>query len=129
MGSVNKVILVGRLGADPDFKFTSSSQPLCNLRLATTDVWKDKSGARQEQTEWHRIVVFGPQAEHCSKYLAKGSEVCIEGSLQTRSYEKEGQKHYATDIKAQHVTFLGGGKAQTDDVPARDIHAGDKVPF
>jgi single-strand DNA-binding protein len=109
MGSVNKVILVGNLGADPELKYTPSSRPLCNLRIATTDVFKDKSGQRQERTEWHRVTVWGDQAENCSKYLSKGRSVYIEGRLQTRSYDKEGQKHYATDIVADRVVFLGSG--------------------
>jgi single-strand DNA-binding protein len=109
MGSVNKVILVGNLGADPELKYTPSSRALCNLRIATTEVFKDKSGQKQEKTEWHRVTVWGDQAENCSKYLAKGRSVYIEGRLQTRSYDKEGQKHYATDVVADRVVFLGGG--------------------
>ncbi|HEY4187638.1 MAG TPA: single-stranded DNA-binding protein [Polyangia bacterium] len=109
MGSVNKVILVGNLGADPELKYTPSSRALCNLRIATTEVYKDKGGQRQEKTEWHRVTVWGDQAENCSKYLAKGRSVYIEGRLQTRSYDKDGQKHYATDVVADRVVFLGGG--------------------
>jgi single-strand DNA-binding protein len=109
MGSVNKVILIGNLGADPELKYTPSSRPLCNLRIATTEVYKDKSGQRQEKTEWHRVTVWGDQAENCSKYLAKGRSVYVEGRLQTRSYDKEGQKHYATDVVADRVVFLGSG--------------------
>jgi single-strand DNA-binding protein len=109
MGSINKVILIGSLGADPELKYTPSSRALCNLRVATTEVFKDKAGTRQERTEWHRVTVWGDQAENCSKYLAKGRSVYIEGKLQTRSYEKEGQKHYATDVVADRVVFLGGG--------------------
>jgi single-strand DNA-binding protein len=109
MGSVNKVILVGNLGADPELKYTPSSRPLCNLRIATTEVYKDKSGQRQEKTEWHRVTVWGDQAENCNKYLSKGRSVYIEGRLQTRSYDKEGQKHYATDVVADRVVFLGSG--------------------
>src|SRR3982751_3615631 len=109
MGSVNKVILVGNLGADPELKYTPSSRPLCNLRIATTEVYKDKSGQRQERTEWHRVTVWGDQAENCNKYLSKGRSVYVEGRLQTRSYDKEGQKHYATDIVADRVVFLGSG--------------------
>jgi single-strand DNA-binding protein len=109
MGSVNKVILIGNLGADPELKYTPSSRPLCNLRIATTEVFKDKSGQRQERTEWHRVTVWGDQAENCNKYLSKGRSVYIEGKLQTRSYEKEGQKHWATDVVADRVVFLGGG--------------------
>jgi len=109
MGSVNKVIIVGNLGADPELKYTPSSRPLCNLRIATTDVFKDKSGQRQEKTEWHRVTVWGDTAENCNKYLSKGRSVYVEGRLQTRSYDKEGQKHYATDIVADRVVFLGSG--------------------
>jgi single-strand DNA-binding protein len=109
MGSVNKVILIGNLGADPELKYTPSSRALCNLRIATTDVFKDKSGQRQERTEWHRVTVWGDQAENCSKYLSKGRSVYIEGRLQTRSYDKDGQKHYATDVVADRVVFLGSG--------------------
>ncbi|HEV3032247.1 MAG TPA: single-stranded DNA-binding protein [Polyangia bacterium] len=109
MGSINKVILIGNLGADPELKYTPSSRALCNLRIATTEVFKDKSGQKQERTEWHRVTVWGDQAENCSKYLSKGRSVYIEGKLQTRSYEKEGQKHYATDVVADRVVFLGGG--------------------
>src|SRR5437763_5412556 len=109
MGSVNKVILIGNLGADPELKYTPSSRALCNLRIATTDVFKDKGGQRQERTEWHRVTVWGDQAENCSKYLSKGRSVYVEGRLQTRSYDKDGQKHYATDIVADRVVFLGSG--------------------
>lgn len=109
MGSVNKVILIGNLGADPELKYTPSSRPLCNLRIATTDVYKDKAGQKQEKTEWHRVTVWGDQAENCNKYLAKGRSVYVEGRLQTRSYDKDGQKHYATDIVADRVVFLGSG--------------------
>src|SRR5579885_2990359 len=111
MGSVNKVILIGNLGADPELKYTPSNRPLCNLRIATTEVFKDKSGQRQEQTEWPRVTVWGDQAENCNKYLAKGRSVYVEGRLQTRSYDKDGQKHYATDIVADRVVFLGSGGA------------------
>jgi single-strand DNA-binding protein len=110
VGSVNKVILVGNLGADPELKYTPTSRAVCNLRLATTDVWKDKqTNQRQERTEWHRVTVWGDQAENCSKYLSKGRSVYVEGHLQTRKYDKDGQTHYATDVIADRVVFLGGG--------------------
>lgn len=109
MGSVNKVILVGNLGADPELKYTPTNRALCNLRIATTEVYKDKGGQRQEKTEWHRVTVWGDSATNCSKYLAKGRSVYIEGRLQTRSYDKDGQKHYATDVVADRVVFLGSG--------------------
>ena len=91
--------------------YTPSNRPLGNLRIATTEVFKDKSGQRQEKTEWHRVTVWGDQAENCNKYLAKGRSVYVEGRLQTRSYDKDGQKHYATDVVADRVVFLGGGGA------------------
>lgn len=117
MGSVNKVILVGNLGADPELKYTPSSKAVCSLRIATTETWKDKSGAKQEKTEWHRITIWGDQAENAAKYLSKGRSVYIEGKLQTRTYDKDGQKHYATDIIADRVVFLGGGNGgeRSDD--------------
>lgn len=132
MGSVNKVILVGRLGADPELKYTPQSKALCNLRVATSESWKDKGGTKQERTEWHRVTAWGQQAEHCNQYLRKGSEVYLEGRLQTRSYEKDGRKQYATDIVADKVVFLGGkreGQAPADEQPksAGTHHEGD--PF
>jgi single-strand DNA-binding protein len=114
MGSVNKVILVGNLGADPELKYTPSNRPLCNLSVATNEVFKDKAGQRQEKTEWHRVTVWGEQAESCSKYLAKGRSVYIEGRLQTRSWDDktDGKKRYSTEIVAERVVFLGGGGAE-----------------
>jgi single-strand DNA-binding protein len=110
MGSVNKVILIGNLGADPELKYTPSNRPVCNLSLATNEVFKDKGGQRQERTEWHRVTVWGDSAENCSKYLAKGRTVYIEGRLQTRSWDdKEGKKRYSTEVVADRVVFLGGG--------------------
>jgi single-strand DNA-binding protein len=109
--SVNKVILIGNLGADPELKYTPSNRAVCNLSLATNEVFKDKSGTRQERTEWHRVTVWGEQGETCSKYLGKGRSVYIEGRLQTRSWEdKDGKKRYSTDIVADRVVFLGGGQ-------------------
>jgi single-strand DNA-binding protein len=110
MGSVNKVILVGNLGADPELKYTPSNRPVCNLSLATNEVFKDKSGQRQERTEWHRVTVWGDQAENCAKYLAKGRAVYAEGRLQTRSWDdKDGKKRYSTEVVADRVVFLGSG--------------------
>lgn len=114
MGSVNKVILVGNLGADPELKHTPSNRAVCNLRIATTETWKDKGGAKQEKTEWHRVTVWGDMADNCAKYLSKGRSVYIEGRLETRSYDKDGQKHYATDIVASNVVFLGGGGERSE---------------
>jgi single-strand DNA-binding protein len=124
-GGVNKVILVGYLGADPDMRYTPSGQGVCELRLATSESWNDKNGQRQERTEWHRIVVWGKRAEICSKYLAKGRQVYVEGRIQTRTYDdKEGNKRYITEIIANDVQFLGGGgkdgekgRGRSDDGP------------
>ena len=109
MASVNKVILIGNLGRDPELRYTKSGQAVANFSIATNEKWTDKEGARQERTEWHRIVAWGKTGELCSQYLAKGRSAYIEGRLQTREYEdKEGIKRYTTEIIAQNVTFLGG---------------------
>lgn len=116
MSGVNKVIIVGRLGADPELKAVGNSQSVARLNIATSEMWTGKDGQRQERTEWHRVVVWGKQAENCAKFLAKGRQVYIEGRLQTRSWEDatSGQKKYATEIVANTVQFLGGGGASTD---------------
>lgn len=109
--SVNKVILVGRLGKDPEVRFTNTGSAVANFSLATSEQWNDRDGKRQERTEWHNIVVWGKQAETCGQYLSKGREVYIEGSIRTSSYDDKntGQKRYKTEIVAQNVRFLGGG--------------------
>jgi single-strand DNA-binding protein len=108
MASLNKVFLIGNLGADPEIRYTPSGTAVANFRIATTDVWNDKQGERQERTEWHRIVVWGKQAEHCAEYLKKGRAVHVEGRLQTREWEdKSNQKRWTTEIVADRVTFLG----------------------
>ena len=110
MASVNKVILIGNLGADPELRYTpNGNKAVCNLRVATTESYKDKSGQKQEKTEWHRVNVWGPQAEACGKYLAKGRSVYVEGLIETRSWDdKDGTKKYSTEIVADRVQFLGG---------------------
>src|SRR6188768_2502111 len=108
--SVNKVILVGRLGQDPELKNTPGGAAVCNFSVATNEAWTDKSGQKQERTEWHRIVVWGKKAEVCSKYLSKGRQVYVEGRLRTRTWEdKEGGKRYTTEVVANDVQFLGSG--------------------
>lgn len=107
MSSLNKVILLGRLGHDPELKFTQNQTPVCNMSLATSDYF-EKDGQKQEKTEWHKVVVFGKVAENCKKYLAKGRQIMIEGKLETRTWEKDGQKRYSTEIVANNVQFLGG---------------------
>lgn len=116
MASVNRVIILGNLGQDPELRYTPSGAAVCNLNVATTDIRSDKDGQKQESTEWHRIVVWNKQAENCAKYLAKGRTVYIEGKLQTRSWEDKatGQKRYATDIVAQTVQFVGGSNASRE---------------
>lgn len=108
MAGVNKVIIIGNLGADPEVKTVGQGMMVAQLRIATSENWTDKNGQKQERTEWHRVNVWGKQAEHCGKYLSKGRQVYVEGKLQTRSWEDNGQKKYATDIVASTVQFLGG---------------------
>lgn len=107
---VNKVILIGHLGAPPELRYTpNGNQPVANFRIATNDKWTDKGGQPQERTEWHRIVVWGKLAELCNQYLTKGRQVYVEGRLQTREWmDKENKKNYTTEVVAQQVTFLGG---------------------
>src|SRR5437588_7407062 len=108
MASVNKVILVGNLGRDPETRYTTGGDAVTNIRLATTDTWKDKNGEKQERTEWHTIVFFGRQAEIAGEYLKKGKQVYIEGRLQTRKWQdKEGQDRYTTEIVADRMQMLG----------------------
>lgn len=111
---INKVILVGNLGADPDVKRSASGVPIVNLRIATSERWVDKEGVKQERTEWHRVVLFGKQADAAEKYLSKGRQVYVEGRLQTKTYEKDGVKHYSTDIICDTIQFLGGNPDKKD---------------
>jgi single-strand DNA-binding protein len=110
MGSVNKVILVGNLGRDAELRYTPGGAAVATLNLATTEVWNDKGGQRQEKTEWHRVVLWGKQAESLQEYLTKGKQIYVEGRLQTRQWDdKDGNKRYTTEIKADRITLLGGG--------------------
>jgi single-strand DNA-binding protein len=112
MGGLNKVMLIGYLGKDPETRYSQQGTAVTNFSIATSEKWTDKnSGETQEKTEWHRIVVFGKQAEICEKYLSKGSQIYLEGKLQTRSYESEGQNRYITEIVAMNFQFLGGGNS------------------
>jgi len=109
MAGVNKAILIGNLGRDPELRYTQSGQAVVNFSIATSENWTDKSGERQERTEWHRIVAWGKTGELCAQYLSKGRTVYIEGRIQTREWEdREGQKRTTTEINAQTVTFIGG---------------------
>jgi single-strand DNA-binding protein len=114
MLGMNKVLLMGNLGKDPELRYTPGGQPVANFPLATTERWSDKNGQRQERTEWHTIVVWGKQAEMVNQYLKKGRSAFIEGRIQTRSWDdKDGNKKYKTEIVANQVQFIGsaGGQA------------------
>ena len=109
MGSVNKVILVGNLGRDIEIRYTSGGTAVATLSLATTDVWNDKAGQRQEKTEWHRVVLWGKTAETLQEYLLKGRQIYVEGRLQTRQGDdRDGNKRYTTEIRSDRVVLLGG---------------------
>ncbi len=110
MSSVNKVIIIGNLGQDPEMRYLDGGSPVCNLSIATARKWKDKnSGEFKEEVEWHKCSVFGKTAENCGQYLVKGKQVYIEGRIKTRSWDdKDGIKRYSTEIVAEQVTFLGG---------------------
>lgn len=131
--SVNKVILVGNLGANPEMRFTAGGQAVANMRIATTERYTDKSGQKQEQTEWHTVVAFARLAEICGQYLTKGRQVYIEGRIRTRQWQdQQGQKRYTTEIVANTMQMLGGrtGAERAPEqagatVPADDPMAGD----
>src|SRR5271156_3040299 len=107
--SVNKVILVGRLGQNPEVRYTPSGAAVANFSVATNESWTDKSGQKQERTEWHRVVVWGKLAELCNQYLSKGRQCYVEGRLQTRQWQdKDNQTKYTTEVQAQTIQFLGG---------------------
>lgn len=133
MASVNKVILLGNLGRDPETRYTTGGDPVTNLRIATSEQWKDKSGEKQERTEWHTVVLFGRQAEVAGEYLKKGRSVYIEGRLQTRKWQdKDGQDRYSTEIVADRMQLIGsardagsggGGDVEFGSAPARGAGA------
>jgi len=111
MASVNKVILLGNLGRDPETRYTTGGDAVCNLSIATSEQWKDKNGEKQERTEWHRVVLFGRQAEIAGEYLKKGRSVYVEGRLQTRKYtDKDGVEKYSTEIVGDRMQLLGSGR-------------------
>ena len=118
MRGVNKVILIGNLGRDPDLRYLPSGDPVAKFTLATNSRWKDKEGQWQDRTDWHNIVVFKRQAEICNEYLKKGSPVYIEGRIQNRSWEdKDGNKKYMTEIVAQSINLLGRKGEPEEEVP------------
>ena len=111
MASVNKVIILGNLGRDPETRYTTGGDAVTNLNIATSEQWKDKAGEKQERTEWHRVVLFGRQAEIAGEYLKKGRSVYIEGRLQTRKYtDKDGVEKYSTEIVADRMQLIGGAR-------------------
>ena len=137
MGSVNKVILVGNLGRDAELRYTPGGAAVATINMATTEVWNDKGGQRQEKTEWHRVVLWGKSAESLTEYLTKGKQIYVEGRLQTRQWDdKDGNKRYTTEIKADRITLLGGGgggggrgtSAPMERVSAPMAHSGGDEP-
>ncbi|MBW7860013.1 MAG: single-stranded DNA-binding protein [Rhodocyclaceae bacterium] len=120
MASVNKVILIGNLGADPETRYMPSGDAICNVRIATTETWKDKAtGERREATEWHRVAFFGRLAEIAAQYLRKGSQIYVEGRLQTRKWQdKDGQDRYTTEIRGDEMKMLGGRQGMGGDAPS-----------
>jgi single-strand DNA-binding protein len=142
MSGVNKVIVLGRLGSDPEVKNISPTSTVARLSVATSESWNDKDGQKQERTEWHRVVVWGKLAELCGRYLSKGRQVYVEGRLQTRSWEdQQGQKRYTTEIVANTVQFLGGPSESRDTSttmsasgadsfgPEPAFNADEEIPF
>jgi single-strand DNA-binding protein len=138
MGTVNKVILVGNLGKDAELKRTPGGAAVTTVSLATTDVYNDREGQRQEKTEWHKVVIWGKTAESISEYLTKGRQIYVEGRLQTRSWDdKDGNKRYTTEIRADRVVLLGSGRGRVerDEVsgpePSREpeVVTDDDIPF
>jgi len=142
VSSLNKVILIGRLGGDPELKYTPNGTAQAKINLATSERWKDNDGNNQEKTEWHRIITWRRQAEFAGEWLKKGQLVCVEGKLQTRSWEQDGQKKYMTEVVADNITMLGskgdtGGKSsesppdkgESPDAPNEIEDEDDDLPF
>ena len=135
MASVNKVILVGALGRDPEVKYMPNGEAVANFSMATSENWKDKSGAKQERTEWHNIVAYRKLAEIMGEYLKKGSPVYIEGKLQTRKWEKDGVTRYTTEIIADSMQMLGSKPSGGEDAQRQDsktyvpMDFEDDIPF
>lgn len=135
MSGINKAIILGNLGKDPDTKYTASGSAVCSFSIATSETWKDKNtGEKQEKTEWHNIAAFGKLAEICSQYLTKGSKVYIEGKIQTDKYQKEGVDHYSTKIIAQTMQMLDSRNnqsqpAQQQPAPAAEDGFDDDIHF
>ena len=129
MGSVNKVILVGNLGRDAELRYTPGGAAVATINMATTEVWNDKGGQRQEKTEWHRVVLWGKTAESLAEYLTKGKQIYVEGRLQTRQWDdKDGNKRYTTEIRGDRVVLLGGGGGRGAPMSDRGESAGVAAP-
>lgn len=135
---VNKVILIGNLGADPEVRYTQNGTAVANFRIATTETWKKQDGNKEEQTEWHRIVAFARLGEICGEYLSKGSKIYIEGRIQTRQWDdKDGNTRYTTEIVAREMKMLsprggastGTGGGQFEEPPLPEPVMGEDVPF
>jgi len=129
MASFNHAVVLGNLGRDPEVRYTQSGQAVASFSVATTDRWTDKDGGQKEKTEWHRITVWGKQAENCGQYLKKGSQCLVEGKLQTREWlDKEGKKNYTTEIVAKQVQFIGAKQSSSE--PEKQSPPGDdELPF
>ena len=127
MSGVNKVIIVGRLGRDPELRYLQSGQPVCKLNLATSEKYTNKAHELVEKTEWHRVTIWGKPAENANNYLAKGSLIYVEGKLQTSTFEKEGQKHWVTEIIATNVQYLST-KAENDKNKEQSVDREQKPP-
>lgn len=136
MSSVNKAIILGNVGKDPEIRYSADGKAIANFSVATSSSWKDKAGAKQEQTEWHRISAFGKLAEIIGEYIKKGSQIYIEGRIQTRKWtDKDGVEKYSTEVIADQMTMLGGPKLEAPAKPAAKAPAGkfddmsDDIPF
>lgn len=127
---VNKAIIVGNLGQDPVVRFTPNGKAVAKFSVATSELWTDESGQKRERTDWHHIVVWGKQAEACGQYLSKGRQVFVEGSIRTRSYEKDGEKKSITEIVAHDVKFLADGQGRgRQDEPGPPPGEAEDIPF
>ena len=137
MASINKVILIGNLGRDPEVRYTKDGSAVANINLATNEVFNDRSGQRQERTEWHKVVVWGKQAEIAKEYLSKGRQIYDEGSLQTRQWEdKDGNKRYTTEVRCQRFVMLGSRGEKTEavgapegEMPPDNAYNDSDIPF
>ncbi len=134
---LNRVMLLGNLGAEPELRVTPGGQPVLKLRVATTESYLDKQNTRQERTEWHQVTVWGKRGEALSRILAKGSSIFVEGSIRTSSYEKDGEKRYRTEVVASDIKLCGGKSAASNERPAASAPASsydggpgdDEIPF